>query len=188
MNQLRGAGLSDALHDVAGSATAAAGQAARATTSVAQTIASTGYRAAGDRHASAATSGRSKLLYWALPAAAVVALLLYLFNKPAEQVAQQVPQTTGAVQNLTADGLDIGKQVNDSLASLRTSLQGVTDAASATAAQAKLQQITAQLDKIVGRARTIFVRSAQASRRTRWSGNADTEPTFRQVAGNPGRR
>lgn len=44
----------------------------------------------------------------------------------------------------------MGKQVEDSLAGLRTSLQGVTDVASAEAAQSKLQQVTTQLDQITG--------------------------------------
>jgi len=107
-------------------------------TSAIQTVTNTGTRAA------------SKRLYWALPAAALAALLLYMFNKPAEQIAQQAPQITGSIQNMVVGGLDMGKQVDNSLASLRTSLQGITDAASAEAAQSNLQQVMAQLDKVTG--------------------------------------
>jgi len=106
--------------------------------SATQTVTNTGARAA------------SNWLYWALPAAAIGALLLYMFNKPAEQLAQPAPQITGSIQNMVVGGLDMGKQVDNSLASLRTSLQGITDAASAEAAQSNLQQVTAQLDKVTG--------------------------------------
>ena len=46
-------------------------------------------------------------------------------------------------------GLDVNKHVDDSLATLRSSLEGVKDTASATAAQPKLQQVSDQLDKVV---------------------------------------
>jgi Bacterial protein of unknown function (DUF937) len=148
-DQLRGTGLLDALHDVAGAATTAAGQTTRAAMSAAQTITSTSTRAASA--ARTAGSGWSNWFYWALPAAAAVAgLLIYLTYKPVEQVAQQVPQVTSSVPSMIVGGLDLGKQVNDGLAGLRTSLLGVTDAASAAAAQPKVQQVTAQLDKVGG--------------------------------------
>jgi hypothetical protein len=55
-----------------------------------------------------------------------------------------------AVQSLTVGGLDLGKQVNDSIANLRTTLAGVTDAASAQASLPKLQEVTTQIDKVNG--------------------------------------
>jgi len=106
--------------------------------SATQTVTNTGTRVTSNR------------LYWALPAAALAALLLYMFNKPAEQLAQQAPQIAGSIQNMVVGGLDMGKQVDNSLASLRTSLQGITDSASAEAAQSNLQQVMAQLDKVTG--------------------------------------
>ena len=145
-DELRGTGLLDAFHDVAGAATTAAGQTTRATT--AQTITNTGTGVVSA--ASTAASGWSNWRYWAFPAAALVALLIYLTNKPVEQVAQQVPQVTGSVPTMIVGGLDLGKQVSDGLAGLRTSLLGVTDAASAVAAQSKVQQVTAQLGKVGG--------------------------------------
>jgi hypothetical protein len=47
-------------------------------------------------------------------------------------------------------GVDVGKQIDDSLGALRTSLAGITDAASASAALPKLQEATAQIDKVAG--------------------------------------
>jgi hypothetical protein len=72
-------------------------------------------------------------------------LLIYLLAKPTERV---VEQGTPAVQSLVVGGLDIGKQVTDSISSLRTTLGGITDAASAQAALPKLQEVTTQIDKV----------------------------------------
>ena len=54
------------------------------------------------------------------------------------------------VQQGTVGGLDIGRQVTDSITNLRTTLGGITDAASAQAALPKLQEVTAQIDKVNG--------------------------------------
>ena len=80
-----------------------------------------------------------------IPIVAIAALLAYFLTKPAEQVAQQ-----GATiaQNLVVGGVDVSKQVTDSIASLRSTLGGVTDAASAEAALPKLRDITAQIDQV----------------------------------------
>jgi hypothetical protein len=45
-------------------------------------------------------------------------------------------------------GLDIGKEVTDSITNLRTTLAGITDAASAQAALPKLREVTTQIDKV----------------------------------------
>ncbi|MGB7619173.1 MAG: DUF937 domain-containing protein, partial [Pseudolabrys sp.] len=113
-DQLDAAGLLDAIHGVTGKATIAAGQATRTAASAARAATDTGYRVASA--ASAPTSGRSNWIYWAVPAAAVLAFLFYTFNKPAEQIAQQIPQITGSIQNVKVGALDMGKQVEDSLA------------------------------------------------------------------------
>ena len=59
-------------------------------------------------------------------------------------------QGVTAVQGLTVGGLDIGKQVTDSITNLRTTLAGITDASSAQAALPKLREVTAQIDKVDG--------------------------------------
>jgi hypothetical protein len=51
---------------------------------------------------------------------------------------------------LTVAGLNIDRQVTDSIASLRTTLAGITDAASARAALPKVQEAAAQIDKVGG--------------------------------------
>jgi len=141
-NLLGGTGLLDAVGGAVRSATAAGSEAARVAASTAQAVGDTGRRAAG-----AAASTSLNWLYWLIPIAAIAALLFYLFARPTEQVAQQgVP----AVQGLTVGELDIGKQVSDSITSLRSTLGGITDTASAQAALPKLQEITAQIDKVDG--------------------------------------
>ena len=139
-NLLGGAGVLDPLGSAAQSPAAAGSEAARVG-STARAVADTGRAAAG------ATPSSRNWLYWLIPVAAVVALLAYLFSKPAEQVVQQ--DVTPA-QNLMVGGLDIGKQVTDNIASLRTTLNDVTDAASAQAALPKLREVTAQIDKVDG--------------------------------------
>jgi len=136
-NLLGGTGLLDSLGGAARTATAAAGQTARVTASAARAVGDTGQRAAVSRN----------WLYWLIPLLAILAVLIYLFAKPAEQVAQQ---GVTAVQGLTVGGLDIGKQVTDSITNLRTTLAGITDAASAQAALPKLREVTTQIDKVDG--------------------------------------
>jgi hypothetical protein len=137
-NLLGGTGLLDSLGGAARTATAAASQTASVTASATRAIGDTGQRAA---------AVSLNWLYWLIPLLAIVAVLIYLFAKPAEQVAQQ---GVTAVQGLTVGGLDIGKQVTDSITNLRTTLVGITDAASAQAALPKLREATAQLDKVDG--------------------------------------
>jgi len=137
-NLLGGTGLLDSLGGAARTATAAAGQTARVTTSAARAIGDTGERAA---------AVSLNWLYWLIPLLAIVALLIYFFARPAEQVVQPSVPT---IPSLTVGGLDIGKQVTDSITSLRTTLGGITDAASAQAALPKLREVTTQIDKVDG--------------------------------------
>jgi hypothetical protein len=78
---------------------------------------------------------------------AIAAFAIYWFSRPAEQVVQQ---GVTAVQNLSVGGLDLGKQINDSITNLRSTLASITDAASARASLPKLQEVTAQVDKVDG--------------------------------------
>jgi len=139
-NLLGGTGLLDALGGAARTATAAGNEAARAASSAARAVGDTSRRAAG-------TAASRNWLYWLIPIAAIAALLIYFYGRQAEQVVQQgVPPA----QSLMVGGLDLGKQVTDSIASLRTTLNGVTDTASAEAALPKLRDVTAQIDKVDG--------------------------------------
>jgi hypothetical protein len=72
-------------------------------------------------------------------------LLWYLLNN---QPAQVVQQPVAPTQSVAVGGLDVSKQLGDSLTALQTSLQGITDEATAKAALPKLQDVKAQVDKI----------------------------------------
>jgi len=137
-NLLGGSGLLDSLGGAARTATAAAGQTARVTTSAARAIGDTGQRAA---------AVSLNWLYWLIPLLAILAVLIYLFAKPAGQVVQPSVPT---IPSLMVGGLDIGKQVTDSITNLRTTLAGITDASSAQAALPKLREVTGQIDKVDG--------------------------------------
>lgn len=148
---LGGTGLLDSLSGVAGSAAAAAGQAGRATTAATAQFASSAARSAdafGQSVAGATRSAVPNWVYWAVPLALFVGLLWYVLSDRTEQVAQQVP--TLPTQSIVVGGVDIGKQIGDSLGQVRTSLASVTDVPSARAALPRLQTATAQIDRVSG--------------------------------------
>jgi hypothetical protein len=66
-----------------------------------------------------------------VPLVILAGVLWYLLNKQPEQVTQEPVTPT---QSVVVGGVDVGKQLNDSLTALRSSLQGITDEASAKAA------------------------------------------------------
>jgi hypothetical protein len=129
----------DLLSSLGGAARSAGTQATRAAGAAANVAGNVTQRAG------AAASTSYNWLYWLIPIVAIAALLLYFLAKPAEQVAQQ---GTTIAQNLMVGGVDVSKQVTDSIANLRSTLGGVTDAASAEAALPKLRNITAQIDQV----------------------------------------
>ena len=139
---LSGTGLLSSLGDAARTATAAGSEATRTATSAARAVGDTGQRAA-----SAAAARSSNWLYWLVPIAAAVALAVFFAARPTEQVVQQGMKQA---ENLVPGGADIGKQISTSIASVRTTLDGVSDVASAQAALPKLQEVTAQIVKTGG--------------------------------------
>src|SRR5215467_3625430 len=138
-NLLGGTGVLDSLGGAARTATAAAGQTTRVTTSAARVIGDTSQRAA---------AVSLNWLYWLIPLLAILAVLIYLFARPTEQVVVQ--PGAPAIPSLTVGWLDIRKEVTDSITTLRTTLTGITDAASAQAALPKLREVTGQIDKVDG--------------------------------------
>jgi hypothetical protein len=148
---LGGTGLLDSLAGAAGSVANAAGQAGRVASAATSEITQFGSSAArsvgaGQRAAGAVSSGVPNWIYWAVPFAVIAGLLWYLFGNRVGQVAQQ--SIVPPVQSVVVSGVDIGSQISDSLAQLRNSLTGITDVASARAALPKLQEATAQIDKV----------------------------------------
>ncbi|WDZ76363.1 DUF937 domain-containing protein [Ensifer adhaerens] len=142
---LGGTGLLSALGASAQTAATSASQAAGSAAAAASSVGAAGQRAA----AAAAPSGSRSWLYWVIAVLALAAVLFYLFGRPSGEVA---PQAGTAGPSLTVGGIDIGQQVKDSMASLQTTLTGITDAASATAALPKLEEVASGLDKVSGAA------------------------------------
>ena len=138
---LSGTGLLSSLGDAARTATAAGSEATRTATSAARAVGDTGQRAAS------AAAASSNWLYWLVPIAAAVALAVFFAARPTEQLVQQGMKQA---ENLVPGGADIGKQISTSIASVRTTLDGVSDVASAQAALPKLQEVTAQIVKTGG--------------------------------------
>jgi outer membrane protein OmpA-like peptidoglycan-associated protein len=125
---------------------------------------------AGVANSAAADTSRGAAS-WLVPLIALVAaggLIWYVFGRLNEQSVQApvpqsstaqapaapgsqttiAPSATPSIPSVTIGGVDVGKEVDASLGSLRSSLQGVTDAASANLALPKLQQANAEFDKI----------------------------------------
>ena len=108
------------------------------------------------RQAAAATSQQMPTWPFWLAGLAVLAGLgwMYTANRDNAQVAEQTRrpgtttiETTGAgTPNQTA--AELTGQLTRSVEGMRTTLQGITDPASAQAAMPKLQQMTADLDKL----------------------------------------
>src|SRR5262249_42588088 len=154
-SQLQNTGLLDALGGVAGKVDAAASETARAASYATQRVADAGSRAA---HAAETTSWN--WLYWAVPAAAICALVVYLISGAVDRVSDEASNTAPVntanpalvrpVASVTVGGVDVGKQVGDTLAGLRTSLQDIKDEASAQANLPRLQQATTQIDNVRG--------------------------------------
>jgi hypothetical protein len=152
-NLLGGTGLLDSLSSTAGYATTAAVQAGRATTAAAGQFAqyaSSAGHSVGESAQRAVASTTPSWVYWAIPAIVVAGLLWYLLADHTTQVAQHPTVVPTQTQSVVVGGVDVGKQISDSLGELRTSLASITDAASANAALPKLQQATAQIDKVAG--------------------------------------
>ncbi|MGO4834388.1 DUF937 domain-containing protein, partial [Rhizobiaceae sp. 2RAB30] len=142
LSQLLGsAGLLGGLGTTARTAAATASQTAQSAASSVSSTASTAQRAA-------APSASRSWIYWLIAALILAGVLFYLFGRQHQPTTPPVAAT--GEQNLTVGGIDVGKQVRDSLTSLQTTVTGVTDTASANAALPKLQDVAGQLDKLNG--------------------------------------
>jgi hypothetical protein len=165
-SQLSGSGIMDALDRGAGAVRGRVGEAAdRASAGVSQA----GHAMSNTASAYAPGSVASSWPLWLL-AFAVLAGIVWFFaardtdEKVAEQtqppatqpapapraaVAPSRDQTVGlATPSLMVGGVNLTDQVNSSVAALRTTLAGITDAASAEAAVPKIRAARAQFDRV----------------------------------------
>ena len=165
--QLSGTGLLDALDRGAAAARSRMGDAAeRASAGVSQA----GYAMSNAASSPAAGNVASSWPLWLLAVAVLAGLAWYLAARDTdEKVAEQTQptatqpatpprtaatpprdQTVGLATpgNLVVGGVNLTDQVNSSVAALRTTLNGITDATSAEAAVPKIRDAKAQLDRV----------------------------------------
>lgn len=104
------------------------------------------------RSASTAASNSSRWLYWLVPLVILVGFFWYLASRGQPDTASVPPPATSTnlvnAQNLTIGGIDVGKAVGDNLTMLRSTLEGVTDTASAQAALPRLTTVTNGFDQV----------------------------------------
>jgi hypothetical protein len=84
-----------------------------------------------------------------------------LFCCQADRTSRPARYETGRESG--AWGADIGKQISSSIASVRTTLDGISDVASAQAALPKLQEVTAQIVKTGGEVGQLTAEQRKAS-------------------------
>jgi hypothetical protein len=88
---------------------------------------------------------------WILAVAVLAGLGWYFLGNHQQQLAEQTKGLMNKAEDVatsTPNVADVSADLTSSVASVRTTLQGITDAASARAALPKLQQATERLDKI----------------------------------------
>jgi len=188
---LAGTGVLDSLGgsfgNAANAAAAAANQATRAAagaTGRAAEYASSGAYALGNASQRAVASGVPNWMYWAIPLVLIAGGLWFLMGHSSQQqVTEQVTRPVTATQSTV---VDIGKQLGDSLNGVRTSLQSVTDVASATAAIPKLREATAQVDKVSGLLAQLSADQRKTVAGLAASANATLNESFDKVLAIPG--
>lgn len=136
---LQGSGLLNQL----GSTTTAAGAAPQPATPP--------FAAATARPATGTMPTRPNWLYWLVPLVLIIAGLWYVLGRPqpaVQQAANGASEAVSAAQNFIAGDIDLNKALNDNLGALSTSLSGITDPATATAALPTLIKIDGDIDKV----------------------------------------
>ncbi|MBV8696588.1 DUF937 domain-containing protein [Bradyrhizobium sp.] len=125
-----------------------AGASDRARTTASQTISPTYNRVA------------AQWPYWLAALVVVAGLAWFVTNRQSEQSVAETPAATRpatgtvgmAPANTTVDGVNLASNLNSSIDTLKSTLPGITDPATAQSALPKINGVTAQLDDINGRA------------------------------------
>jgi hypothetical protein len=103
-------------------------------------------RDAGQRTSAASASTSYNWLYWAIPLAALGALIWYLVSAPEQNVSQAPPPAP--TETVGSAGASMSKQLSDQIGTMRSALVGVTDVDSAKAALPKLNDATTKVDQL----------------------------------------
>lgn len=119
-----------------------AGQAGKVATDAARTA-----TAAGHEAAKVAQKG-TNWLAWIIPLLIALAALWYFLGQKSATVTTEA--VAPAAKSLVLDGVDLGQQVTSVFDNLKTTLGGVTDAATAQAALPKLEEAVKSVDGLSG--------------------------------------
>ena len=98
--------------------------------------------------------------YWLAALVVVAGLAWFATNRKSEQSVAETPAATRpapgtvgmAPANMTVDGVNLANNLNSSVNTLKSTLPGITDPATAQSALPKIKEVTAQLNDINGQA------------------------------------
>ncbi len=119
-----------------------AGQASRAVNDAARTA----------QAANAAKTTGTNWLAWIIPLLIAAAAAWYFLGSMGHSVKEAAEQAAGSATALVADGVDVNAQLTTAFDGLKTTLGGITDAASAQAALPKLQEAVTSVDGLTAMA------------------------------------
>jgi hypothetical protein len=124
-----------------------AGQASRAVNDAARTAS-----AATAQAANAAKKTGTNWLAWIIPLLVIAAAAWYFLGGMGQSVKEAAEQAAGSATALVVDGVDVTAQLTTAFDGLKTTLGGITDAASAQAALPKLQEALTSVDGLTAMA------------------------------------
>lgn len=96
--------------------------------------------------ANAAKKTGTNWLAWIIPLVIAVAAAWYFLGQGTQAVKNSAEQAVGSATALVVDGVDINAQLTSAMDGLKSTLGGITDAASAQAALPKLQETMTAVD------------------------------------------
>jgi hypothetical protein len=141
------AGLGSALSSVGVLGGDFAGQASKAVNDAARTAS-----AATAQAANAAKKTGTNWLAWIIPLLVIAAAAWYFLGGMGHSVKEAAEQAAGSATALVVDGVDVNAQLTTAFDGLKTTLGGITDAASAQAALPKLQEAVTSVDGLTAMA------------------------------------
>jgi hypothetical protein len=124
-----------------------AGQAGKAVNDAARTA-----TAATAQAANAAKKTGTSWLTWLIPLLIIAAAAWYFLGGMGHKAKEVAEQAAGSATSLMVDGVDVSAQLNTAFDGLKTTLGGITDAASAQAALPKLQDAVTSVDGLTAMA------------------------------------
>jgi hypothetical protein len=118
-----------------------AGQAGRAANEAVRSASAATHQAAH-----AAKKSGMNWLTWVIPLALIAAALWYFLGSGLQGAKDAAQQAAGSAASLVVDGVDLNSQISSVVDGLKSSLGGITDAASAQAALPKLEETLKSVD------------------------------------------